>query len=694
METRANYVLIGAFALAGFLGLMIFLMIFANVQLDRRYTYYDVRFPSVSGLSRASEVRFEGLPVGQVVDVRLSPDMDGSILVRLEVAEDTPLRTDSTATISSLGVTGVSFVALSAGDSALPLLRDTAEIPEITPGRSTLDVVFEDGPAIVERALGVMDRINELLGDENLDRVTRILDNIESSSEGLATTFEDFASVSQTIAAASADIADFTVRMVPVAESTLETLDTVEETLAIYSQLAERAQTSLDVTDATLEAARVVLETSDRFLGADLTALANELTRTSASVRVQVDTLGAEAQTMFATLNETGAEVTARLRDAEGAITGITDLTTRLGPLADAAGVTLGNVDTTLDEYTDLAGQLRTTADLAGPTLESAQRALDTVERFMDGDLPVLTRDLTQTSTTLRAQATRLGSDAQRLMAGLGEAGAEATERLREAQETIARTDAMLLRLTDTLDTVDTAAGRFDRLVAEEGAPLMTEARAMIASATEAVDAVTRATAEDFPAVMADIRRAASTANATIESVGADLSAASGRLEGVLDTAQVTMDQVTETFANASTTLESINTALEVGERTLDAAERAFAGADRVINEDISGLMADLRGAIARLDGAIAQVADDIPAVSASLRASADQASAAFTELGAVIATSGPAVRNFATQALPQYTAVGRETRALIAGLERLLRQIERDPARFFLGRQTPEFRR
>lgn len=110
METRANYVLIGAFALAGFLAMLAAFLWFANIRLDRQFAYYDIDFPSVSGLSDASDVRFSGLPVGQVVDVRLSPERDGTVRVRIEIGADTPVRSDSVATIEAQGVTGVSYV--------------------------------------------------------------------------------------------------------------------------------------------------------------------------------------------------------------------------------------------------------------------------------------------------------------------------------------------------------------------------------------------------------------------------------------------------------------------------------------------------------------------------------------------------------------------------------------------------------
>ena len=74
METRANYVLIGACALAGILLGLGFFVWLAKFQIDRQYAYYDVLFDNVSGLSRAADVRFSGLSVGQVVSLDLDDD--------------------------------------------------------------------------------------------------------------------------------------------------------------------------------------------------------------------------------------------------------------------------------------------------------------------------------------------------------------------------------------------------------------------------------------------------------------------------------------------------------------------------------------------------------------------------------------------------------------------------------------------
>ena len=220
------------------------------------------------------------------------------------------------------------------------------------------------------------------------------------------------------------------------------------------------------------------------------------------------------------------------------------------------------------------------------------------------------------------------------------------------------------------------------------------ETRALIANADSTIDAIGTVAEANLPAIVADIRGATETVNRVVAEVGADLSGATGRIDGLAEDASRTMDQVAETFANANRTLDAIDAALVTGERSLEAAERAFAGADRVLNEDVEAITTDLRRVMERLDGTIATVAEDIPAITDDLRGAAETARRAFDAVAQVVADSGAPVREFATAGLPQYTRLARETRNLIANLESLARQIERDPARFFLNRQTPEFRR
>lgn len=568
METRANYVLIGAFALAGFFGIMGFFLVFSKYQFDRQFAYYEASFDAVSGLSRSADVRFAGLPVGQVLDVSLAPD--GRVRVMLEVDRATPVRADSVAIVDSSGITGVAFVSISPGSQDAALINDRDDVPQLDVGRSTIQSLTETAPRILEEALTVVEQVNQLLGAENQGRVAAILDNIERSSGDLSAALDSFAGFTETVDAATETFTEFSDNLAPIlrqAENTLESLEFAIDEIALVATEARY----------TFEAGTQTLNTADAFVAGDLSVLVTELSDAAASVRNELEEFSREAQVMFG--------------------------------------------------------------------------------------------EFTRTSSA-------------------------ATQRIEALDPALARLDPLLARADTTLQTVERMSDNIDGLVTGDGAALIAEARDMVAIARDATTSIARAAETDLPLIMADIRAATEEIRGVVATVGEDLSSASGQIDAVSDAGLRALDQVTGTFANANITLDAINRALVTGESTLQAAERAFVGADRVINEDIGQITEDLRDVLGRLGRAVDSVADDIPEVTADLRRTAESAARAFDDLSAIIRDSGAPVREFTTTGLPNISQLARETRGLISNLDRLTRQIERDPTRFFLNRQTPEFRR
>lgn len=722
METRANYILVGLFTILGFLGMLAFFVWFARVELDRQFAYYDVRFSSVSGLSRASDVRFSGLPVGQVVDVSLSPERDGSVLVRIEIEANTPVREDSVATIEAQGVTGVSFVAISAGSSDAPLLQEVSrrDIPEITAGRSAIQSLTEDAPEILEEVLSAIRQVNEVLDAENLDRVGRILANLEDSSESFSVALDDFAAVSKSISNAAAGFSEFADGLEEITLAGTTTLRAADTTLLNLSQLATQAQGTLERSDEMIASATTTLDSASRFLDDDMPRLAAQLDQTVVEVRQDFNTLAGEARSLMTEYSATGSAATARLNQAEATLVATDEMIARATATMETVNQAAAQFDGLMaGEGTELARDMRA-------ALATANDAIAALSAVTETELPALIADI-RTATggaqdaftqfgalTTRAEGTlqvgeeaisRAGQtldtanrlmdqDLRALITEYSATGAAATARLNEARATLAATDEMIARATQTLATVKQTAGRVDRLVEEDGTALVADMRAAVSGANDAIATIGGMAETELPAILSEIRSATEEASGVIARVGADLSAASGRIDGLAGDAETTLASVNTTFANANETLAAINGALESGERTLAAAESTFEGADRFIREDVSALTGDLRATMARLDEAVGRVSDDVPAVTAELRAAAESASATFAELGEIVSVSGASVRDFATGGLPQFTRLARETRALITSLERLTRQIEREPARFLLDRQTPEFRR
>lgn len=382
METKANYALIGAFAIAGFLGILIFLMWFAKFQLNRQFAYYDVYFTEVSGLGISSTVRFAGLPVGSVVDMELAPNSAGPVRVRLEVAEDTPIRTTSTASIEAQGVTGVSNVSITPGTPHSPLLRDeaTEAIPIIPSSRSALQTLADQGPQMIERLNEVAQQLTELLGEENQTRVTNILDNVERSSGNLDKAMADISTATEAIGGAAEGIAAFGSRM-----ETLST--TADDALQNFSQAAKTA-------DGTLASATEVLDEVRDYVSGDLRSLTQQLDQTAATLQTDLSRTLARSESTLDNLDQALVSGTAAFNAAEQMFS------TDLGPVVSDLQVTLGKVNTTLDSVSDdlpqITQQMRNAADSAASAFDSLRITLDStrapIQAFATEALPQFTR--------------------------------------------------------------------------------------------------------------------------------------------------------------------------------------------------------------------------------------------------------------------------------------------------------------
>ena len=111
METKASHLLIGGFVLIVVAGVFAFVTWLAKLEIDREFSRYLIVFEgSVTGLSRSSDVLYNGIPVGSVAAIEIDPADPSRVRVTVEVAGATPIRADSIATLELKGITGVSQV--------------------------------------------------------------------------------------------------------------------------------------------------------------------------------------------------------------------------------------------------------------------------------------------------------------------------------------------------------------------------------------------------------------------------------------------------------------------------------------------------------------------------------------------------------------------------------------------------------
>ncbi|MDP7344884.1 MAG: MlaD family protein, partial [Alphaproteobacteria bacterium] len=165
METRTNHFLVGAFVLLLVAGLGAFIIWAVKADVDAEHTNYHVYFAgSVSGLSKVSEVRYRGVPIGTVTDIRIDPENVERVRVTLDVSGDTAIKEDSIASIEMQGITGIAIVQISGGRQSSPALQaQPGEVyPVIQSKRSSLEKLFSDTPELINRILTLVETVTRI----------------------------------------------------------------------------------------------------------------------------------------------------------------------------------------------------------------------------------------------------------------------------------------------------------------------------------------------------------------------------------------------------------------------------------------------------------------------------------------------------------------------------------------------------
>lgn len=187
METKANYVLIGAFTIIVSVFLLLFALWAAKYSSEKTWREYAVIFNEpVTGLSEGSSVQYNGISVGTVETLRLAPDDPRRVLAKLRLQADTPVKADTRAKITMPSLTGTPIIQLTGGSPGSPSLADVdkREIPVIQTEASALQNIADTANRLVAR-------MDQVLSEDNVKRVANTLANIESMTGAIADQRED-----------------------------------------------------------------------------------------------------------------------------------------------------------------------------------------------------------------------------------------------------------------------------------------------------------------------------------------------------------------------------------------------------------------------------------------------------------------------------------------------------------------------
>ena len=273
METKANYVAVGAFVLACVIGLVVTILWLAGTQYSQEYAYYQSYFKGpVTGLAKGTSTRYNGIEVGRITDLAFDPNDPQRVIVTMQVQPNLNIRENSVASIESQGFTGVTFVEIAGGTAKSPLLEAHGDqrYPVIRTKPSTFAQLQQSAPEVVAKLNVAASRINDLLKDENRSAIAHVLANLDETTQILARRSADIDATIANANKAMANLKDATNGMRP-------TLEHVDLTVQKYGKVADDADAFING-EGLAQFSDLISEM--RRLVSNLTQLSDQINRT------------------------------------------------------------------------------------------------------------------------------------------------------------------------------------------------------------------------------------------------------------------------------------------------------------------------------------------------------------------------------------------------------------------------------
>ncbi|MFO0724382.1 MAG: MlaD family protein [Myxococcota bacterium] len=274
--TRAEKVRLGTFVAVGLTLLVGTTASLAGMKAFEKRDLYKVKFSeSVGGLEVSAQVKYQGLRVGRVEAMRVSPDDPKAIEVTLSLEAGTVLYEGTHAAMDASGLTGLKNINLSPGDPRAAQLKPGAFIPAEA---SFFEKITGSAEAITVKVETIANQLTEWTGPENRRRMEELLDHLSAlARDGDKLVVE----VREPLASALTEVAKSGSSIRGTADATTKTLNEVRDDL----------RTTLEATRTTLIEARRILSGVDQKAVGD-TVIAARSAMTSLDQRLSSAELG------------------------------------------------------------------------------------------------------------------------------------------------------------------------------------------------------------------------------------------------------------------------------------------------------------------------------------------------------------------------------------------------------------------
>ena len=193
MASKSNEIKAGIIVFSGIIALIIFIAVITGTRLWQPEKEYYILLRFAGGIEPGVPVRYGGIDVGEVNDIKIYEEDNSIIKITITVKENVPVKYDSEAYINSLGMLSNYYIEITTGSNNSDELPPGSQIPnKEIPMMSEL---YNDLKNIGEKTQEALGKINDILLTVDFEKVSHVLtnidENISKSSKGVNSTIEN-----------------------------------------------------------------------------------------------------------------------------------------------------------------------------------------------------------------------------------------------------------------------------------------------------------------------------------------------------------------------------------------------------------------------------------------------------------------------------------------------------------------------
>ncbi|TCD11789.1 MlaD family protein [Oricola cellulosilytica] len=491
METKANYVTVGAFTLLVFAAAFAFVYWIARVDTGGETTRLNVVIEgSVTGLGVGSVVKFNGIDVGKVTKLRFDQENPRVVIAETVVRRNLPITASTKAVLGFTGLTGIAHIEFEGGDTQQPNIFQQAleegAVPTITADPSAVNNLLATAQDIFDRTDRVLSELEGFVQDVR-EPLSVTLQNASKFSEALGNNSDQIDEFLRGVGGVGAALADVSGKLdgtLQGVENLLAAVDPAkiksivsnvegftESLKGVSGQFEEVTKSvSLVVTDLEGIGARVngSFDRVDAILDSlppdQLNATLNDVTATSASARKAVAEIAA---------------VTEGLGDRNEDVQAVMKRIDRISLDAEKFMANARAASGEFDEISQNASKLL--ADLEGVG-SRVGTSFDRVDSLLDAIPPEQVTAAVENISKAGESARAALDQVQQVTAGLGERNEDIQGIISNTQQLADRLNAASVRVDGILEKVDNLLG------SDEGESLMVDARETLRSFRQVAD--------------------------------------------------------------------------------------------------------------------------------------------------------------------------------------------------------------